>query len=227
MLNKKNYIGQNDSGEYVFQELNSDGTIRGFNICYTTELVDGTMVFDQSSWRHAETIGTKENGDELTYKTGMLAAPCLELPEHVQDLYECNTVTCEVCSAVHDSDDCTGYSSNPTWTIINECEAVCMGCRTSDDVMVELKDASDLFKAKNLYGVDLKGYTEVEILFCDSSGFGSVGERALTPDQATDAVQALLDKAKTARYAGITGISQFQVYITVYRKNAKRARKAA
>jgi hypothetical protein len=226
-MRNKNYIGQNDSGEYVFQELNSDGTIRGFNIYYTTELVDGTMVFDQSSWHHAETIGTKENGDELTYKTGMPAAPRLELPEHVQDLYECYTVTCETCSAVHDSDDCTGYSSNPTWTITNECEAACMGCRTADDVMVELKDASDLFKAKNLDGIDLKGYTEIETLFCDSSGWGSLGERALTKDQAIEAIQTLLDEAKGARYVGITGIGQFQVYITVYRKNANRARKAA
>jgi hypothetical protein len=143
-----------------------------------------------------------------------------ETPEHLNDRdleiiesceYECETVSCEVCSAVHDSD-------SSDWTLVNECEVVCKGCQTSDQVMTKLNTADDFFKSKDASELDLKEYEELECLFCDSSGFGSSWELALTKDQAIKRVQAILDTAEETLYSAITGVGQFQVYVSIFRK---------
>ena len=64
--------------------------------------------------------------------------------------------------------------------------------------------------------IDVKGYQEVANLFCDSSGFGAVGESALTPDQLLAKVKTLKAEHKQI-YAVITGEGQFQVHVTVYK----------
>ena len=215
----KNYIGMSQ-GEMYFQELDENGLIRGFNGFYPTELVDDTMVLSESTWAHSVTL---DSG--IVLESGQSPALVIEMPAEYADCYTCSTVSCEVCSAQHDSDDCTGHSSNPTWTIINECEAVCMGCRTAEDALILLSDAKDVFKSKNLDGIDLDAFEEIECLFCDSSGFGSVGEHALTKTQCENAVSELLEKHGEL-YSGITGVGQFQVYISLYvRKAVKKTRK--
>ena len=65
--------------------------------------------------------------------------------------------------------------------------------------------------------LNLKGFKEVENLFCDSSGFGSPGETALTADQLEKRVGELMAEYKTI-YGAITEVGQFQVYITIYIK---------
>lgn len=55
------------------------------------------------------------------------------------------------------------------------------------------------------------GYKVTEVYFVDNSGFGTRGEMALT---ASD----FLSKVKSGRYYAITGIGQFQVYVTEYEK---------
>lgn len=77
--------------------------------------------------------------------------------------------------------------------------------------------------SKNYIGQDTQGthiFQEIDTLFCDSSGMGGLGERALTKNQAISRVQAILDASDDTLYAGITGIGQFQVYVTLYRKAA-------
>jgi hypothetical protein len=101
-----------------------------------------------------------------------------------------------------------------------------MGCRTADATLVKLDDASDVFKSKNLDGIDLDAFEEIDCLFCDSSGMGQDCERALTEKQCESAIQDLIAEHGEL-YSGITGIGQFQVYISVYRrKSVKKQRKS-
>ena len=212
MINFKNYIGQNKEGCYIFQEIGDNGLIRGFHGFDLVELVDGERGLDQVRWTHKETINGK------THKTGEKPAPVLEIPSDIYGLYEVNTVSCEECGARHDSEH--DVYGNAAWVIVNECEVYCKECVKADDLMIEVNKPSDLFKAKDVQDIDLNGYIEVDTLFCDSSGFGAPGERALTKNQALKQIEELLDTSNDTLYAGITGIGQFQVYVTLYRKAA-------
>jgi hypothetical protein len=210
---KNNYIGKTTYGELVFQTI-KEGTIASFQTFSVMELVDGQLVLSESSHCHSVTL---DSGIEL--KSGESPALIIEMDTDHADLYTCDTVSCEVCYAVHDSDDCSGYSSNPTWTIVNECEVVCLGCRSVEQALTLVSSPADLFKAKNLEGIDLNGFEEVDTLFCDASGMGSESERALTKSQARVRTAELIEEHGEI-YAGITGIGQFQVYVSIYKKSA-------
>ena len=119
-----NYIGKSEYGELVFQSLNEQGVIRGFDLFDVMELIDGEVVLSQSSWLHKVEL---ENG--CVYTSGMPAVTTIDMPDDLRQARKCDTVSCEECGAVHDSDDSVGNCSSPTWTIVNECEAVCLGCR--------------------------------------------------------------------------------------------------
>lgn len=218
---KTRYIGQSGH-ELVFQNLDTNGLIQGFDLFDSVKLVSGALVLTHSG--HTNSI--QLDGIEYRLETGMPAHPVQDMPNDLKDCYTCDTVSCEVCGAVHDSDDSSGASYNPTWTTVNECEVVCMECRFADDVLISLDDASKVFKSKNLDGIDLKGYREIETIFCDSSGMGAKGERALTRSQILEKTTELLAKHGQL-YSGTTGIGQFQVYITFFKKRANRSKKAA
>jgi hypothetical protein len=81
---------------------------------------------------------------------------------------------------------------------------------------------SDIYKCKkaNHDILLLKGYSEIETLFVDSSGFGSDNEPALTQEQLENKLKHLLAEHKML-YAFITNAGQFQVYITLYKKTGK------
>jgi hypothetical protein len=87
---------------------------------------------------------------------------------------------------------------------------------------ITLNNIDDIFKSKisNHEILTLKGYTEIETLFCDSSGFGTSNEPALTKDQLLLKVKRLVEKHGTL-HAFITSVGQFQVYITLYKKDRK------
>jgi len=214
---KDRYIGKTEHGDLVFQKLDKNGLIAGFETFYVTELVDGTMVMTESSWTHEVTLKTGE-----TWKSGDM--PCnLIFPMDAADadLYVVSTFSCDKCGGQHDAD---AYPNDQTYIIVEECTVLCRDCVTADDVLFPLKSGRDLFKAKNVQGIDLTGYKEIDELFCDSSGWGSPGERALTKAQAEKAAQDLIDTHGEI-YAGITGVGQFQVYVTIYKK-ARKAKKA-
>jgi hypothetical protein len=125
--------------------------------------------------------------------------------------YICETVSCEECGAQHDSD-------NSTWSIVDECTNVCNECRKAEDVLIDLTGPTDLFKAKNTEGVDLTRYEEVECLFCDASGFGQDWERALTKEQAEhEAERVMAQYPDETLKVGITGIGQFQVWVSIFK----------
>ncbi len=56
-----------------------------------------------------------------------------------------------------------------------------------------------------------KGYEFVEDLFVDNSGFGVPGEAALTRTE-------FIKKIKEGFGYAITGVGQFQVYVSVFKK---------
>jgi len=56
----------------------------------------------------------------------------------------------------------------------------------------------------------------IKTFFVDSSGFGKVGEAALTYKQFQDEVDKLLKKHKTLKSC-LTGIGQFQVYVSIFK----------
>lgn len=211
------FIGMS-SGDLVFQRIDN-GIIQGFEVFHPCTLDDGSEVMTCTAWSHSVKL---DSG--IKYKSGDSQLVEMPIPDEHSGRYTCDTVTCEVCSAMHDADS---YGNDRSWDIVNECEVVCMECRSVDNVLVEVNDPSDIFKSKNLNGLDLKGYVEIDTLFCDSSGCGSPGERAMTKDQAIDAARELI-KGRDQVYAGLTGIGQFQVYVTLYRKRpARKSRKVA
>ena len=85
-----------------------------------------------------------------------------------------------------------------------------------------LSEPGLLFTAPNYSGVDVDilckiiKAKEVTTLFCDSSGFGRPGERALTKEQAEAVVRNLIkEHGKYNLLACITSVGQFQVYVTI------------
>lgn len=61
-----------------------------------------------------------------------------------------------------------------------------------------------------------KGFKLVDSLFCDSSGFGTESEPALTYRQ-------LIDKLEAGKYYSLGDCGQFQVYVNVWEKIEKSA----
>ena len=209
----KNYIGKDTYGEYVFQKLDDNGIIKGFDIYYIVELVDGTMGLSQSSGTHEVKL---DLGGHI-YQSGMASAPNIDMPEEIANLYEVNTVSCEKCGAAHDAEEVY----NPTFTIVEDCTVLCRDCVDVDDILVVLNDAEKLFKSKDIRDISLDGYEEIDVLFCDSSGLGSSGERALTKSQAIERAEHLINSyPDTELFSGITGMGQFQVYVSIFKKSA-------
>ena len=77
------------------------------------------------------------------------------------------------------------------------------------------------YNTKDLTDVEIpKEFTAIEEFFVDSSGFGKPTEMALTPAQFESKVKNLQESNKSKQlYWGITGMGQFQVYVTVYTKD--------
>ncbi|WP_455217006.1 nitrilase-related carbon-nitrogen hydrolase [Kaarinaea lacus] len=78
-------------------------------------------------------------------------------------------------------------------------------------------DLTDDGSASPVSGEVTENYEEVETLFCDSSGFGSEREPALTKEQATARANDLVEQHGKL-FSGLTGIGQFQVYVTLYKE---------
>jgi len=84
-----------------------------------------------------------------------------------------------------------------------------------------IKKAEDVFKAPDYSAVDLdlledvSGKKVVDTYFVDSSGFGSESEPALSVSRFTEIIDELISETDETLYAVLSGIGQFQVYVTV------------
>jgi hypothetical protein len=171
--------------------------------------------------------------DGVTYERGMELAedfePFFEDEETKniilnEDYYNGEGHHCSDCGTFHNTDQ----YYNLSYVILNDCELFCKSCVEAEDMLHEVDSVEDFFRAKDMtnFPEKIKGYTVVETLFCDSSGWGNEREAALTERQAKARVQELLDKHGTL-FAGLTGIGQFQVYVTLWKKRKARAKKVA
>jgi len=84
----------------------------------------------------------------------------------------------------------------------------------------------DIYRStkKNEDVIQSQGYELVKDLFCDNSGMGASDEPALTTSQLEKEIKNLLE-IEPVLYCWITGVGQFQVYISVYRKTGKKTSK--
>ncbi len=82
-------------------------------------------------------------------------------------------------------------------------------------------DCEPPFKFPNIGSMEPEGFEEVEVLFVDSSGFGDTDEPALTAEQFSEKLMGMMLMSKAQLYAAITEIGQFQLYVTVYRKEGE------
>jgi len=214
-------LGQQDYNTIIFAEV-KDGKIKGFNgydYISSAQSYDENRYLSMCSWTHEETI----NG--VTYKSGMLIDKDKVKPYFSEldlegiikneDFYFAEGHFCGKCGTFHDSEQYYDHSY-----VVVDCEVYCKDCVKPEELLVEVISPEDIFSAKDMTGYGaLEGFEEVDTLFCDSSGFGSASERALTKQQAEQAVYELLEEHNEL-YAGITGIGQFQVYVTLYRRTS-------
>ena len=85
-----------------------------------------------------------------------------------------------------------------------------------------ITNPDDAFKAPDMSSFETEeiekatNLTHVGTFFVDSSGCGGANERALTPNQFKAKIQELLDIGNTL-YGAITGVGQFQVYVSIFK----------
>ena len=79
-------------------------------------------------------------------------------------------------------------------------------------------DCDPPFRFPDIGSMDPEGFEKVEDLFVDHSGFGSPGEAALTSEEFSEKLLAMVKASEVTLFAAITETGQFQLYVTVYRK---------
>lgn len=91
---------------------------------------------------------------------------------------------------------------------------------------ITLNNINDVFRVKqcSIDTMELKGYTLIKELFCDSSGLGASDELALTQDQFLKELTELLEEHEQLT-AKITNVGQFQCYVGLFTKTGKNQMK--
>lgn len=214
----KKLIGTLD-GQAIFADMdgNKIKSLSSYYIEHKDNTYDGNTYLTENSWGGEWTL------NDITFQKGTELAedfePIFE-DESIKDIienedyYHAHGTYCDKCGTFHDTEQYYNVSFIET----EDSTFLCKTCVDAEDMLTEVVSPSDLFKAKDITGMDFAGdeFEEVETLFCDSSGFGSDHEPALTEKQAKNKVQELMDEHGTL-FAGITGIGQFQVYVTLYK----------
>ena len=230
---QKIFIGVCECNGVVQAEVNEHGVIRGFNgfnLVLPDQSADNETYLDMHSWFHCLDMGFNFNtrsGATVFFQSGDYFIDPIdadypekltdEQAEQIEQAYETEGSYCSRCGLFHDTQE---QSMEPDFIIDYEaCEVYCKQCAETADYLKPLNDETDLFRSKDITGMDSpEGFTEIETLFCDSSGFGSANEPALTKEQAEQAVLDLIDQYPgETLYSAITGIGQFQVYVSIYR----------
>ena len=82
------------------------------------------------------------------------------------------------------------------------------------------KHTSRNFPFPSIGSYEPDGYTEIDELFVDSSGFGSEMEPALTVNQLNSRLVNLYQEHGEFA-AAITTVGQFQIYISIYKRSTE------
>lgn len=210
----KGYIGKTKDGEYIKVEKRDDGffNVSGFYPVGSEQTADGCVYL---SWSFYSGKTGPEYINEYINAEGFSELTDYD-KEFIDGAYETDALHyCEECSTAHDISD----SYNSTWLIVGECSVLCRECVEPADLIVPLNEPTDLFNAKDISGMSApEGFSEIDCLFCDGSGFGAECEPALTKAQAEKRAAELIAEYSGDRLlCGITDIGQFQVYVTVYK----------
>lgn len=181
----------------------------------------GDDTFYDVTTRNEYCITTLKDGIEVLHCIGCCTLTHLEelteeQQDRLKDIYEADVTYCSDCGAAFDSDDY--YYPDTCEFRYLDCDVKCLECITSDDLLVEVTAPKDIFKAQNMVDVDVE-LEEVAELFIDSSGWGHSGERALTIKESEIEVARLLKEHEGSELVcGLTGIGQFQVYVTIWKR---------
>lgn len=221
-------IGQSSYGEIVRAEMDGNiiKSLSSGHIEYPENTYDGNTYFSSGSW------GGDYKVNNITYKRGMELAedfkPFFEDDKVKQiildeDYYNAEGSWCGECGTFHDTEQYYDIS----YIITEDCELICKSCASAEDLLTPVESGVEVFQSKDITGMKFatEDFEEVETLFCDSSGFGNESERAMTQEQATARTEDLINKHGTL-FAGLTGIGQFQVYVTLYKKSVDSTREA-
>ena len=220
---KEIILGLNENENTVtFASIDDNNTILRLS---TYDLIGKEESYDENTYLRNSGFGFSDvHGQE--FKNGQ------KLPKNfkpkvgkhmlktIEEAYHDDGSYCSKCSLFH----VTEQYHDVSFSITDDGELYCKGCIEVEDLLRPLESADDLFKSKDMTGIKIpKEFQEVETLFCDSSGFGSDSERALTKQGASAAIKRILNENKKSElFCGLTGIGQFQVYVTIYAKKAKR-----
>lgn len=87
---------------------------------------------------------------------------------------------------------------------------------------ITINNMQDVFKSKqaSIETLEIKGYTLVKELFCDSSGMGQESEASNTQSQTITELEIILEDNPIV-YTFLTNVGQFQVYVGVFVKGQK------
>lgn len=90
-----------------------------------------------------------------------------------------------------------------------------------ENPLTELEEVTQTRHSPDYSGVDLElleKATGLEIIgtyFVDSSGFGDESEPALTFSNFVNIVDSILEESQSPIYSCLSGVGQFQVYVTL------------
>lgn len=213
-------LGQEEYGAIIVAEMDGN-TIKSISSGYiehSDNTYDGNTYFSKSSWGgdYTDFQGRVfKRGEEL--EEDFTPAFQDEGAEQImleEDFYHAEGHHCEECGTFHDTEQYYDVS----FVITEHGGFYCKTCVPAEELLVEVTEGEDIFRSKDMTRLETpEGFEEVETLFCDSSGFGRPSEPALTKEQAIRRTEELIEEHGTL-YSGLTGIGQFQVYVTVYRE---------
>ena len=184
-----------------------DGKITGVNEYYLVEanqMACGNEYIEDVGWSR-ESQGVEKDMSVSVLNKYKVSE---DDKEKFENTYRGSIHYCGECSIGHDMDD---YSNS--FIITEYGRVLCKGCANIDDLLVEVTSPEDIFKAKDITGVsDLEGFEKVHTIFHDC-GWGGP---ATSQTQAEVIINELLE-THGQLYAGLTGVGQFQVYVTLYK----------
>jgi hypothetical protein len=215
-------------GQAIFADMDGNKIKRLSS--YYVEHADNT--YDGNTYLSDSSFGGEWTLNNVTFKSGMELAEDFEPifdDESIKDIlvnedyYHANGSHCDECGTFHDTEQYYDISY-----IIGDGYLLCKTCANAEDLLVEVDSPRDIFRSKDITGMDFASdeFEVVETLFCDSSGFGSPHEPALTEAEAVAKMEELIEEHGQL-FSGLTGIGQFQVYVTLYKKKTKKKRKTA
>jgi hypothetical protein len=209
-------IGKDSGGEIITAD-HKDGKITCLNMYV---LIHPTESYDECYYLVCWGCGGDYDIEGHVFTRGMSISEDFEPLgfteeelENIENAYEGHGSFCSSCGTFHDTE---GQYGNLSYTIL-DCELYCKDCVGADDLIAytPVQSVDDIYNAKDIVGMSPEEFEEVETIFHDC-GWGGP---ATNHEGAKRIVDDLLEEHGEI-YAALTGIGQFQVYVTLYKPKA-------